>query len=197
MDPIAERIARLLPAMQTPSPPTARTSTPLPSIIFPGFRTFKDPVLETMGRATADFQREITDKAPARWLTLWGPPDVGKTMLARAVYRMHVRAIMWLEWTNYCRLYQSRDDSVSRTMARAIETPILFIDDIGAEHTTPATIGALHGLLQMRLGKFTMITSNLSVADWEERDARISSRMIRGGNLHVDCTTVPFSTRPK
>ncbi len=70
-----------------------------------------------------------------------------------------------------------------------------MIDDAGAEHQTPATLGLLHGMLQSRLGQWTVITTNLSPDAWRQRDERIGSRLIRDSNVHVDCTTADYATR--
>ncbi len=72
---------------------------------------------------------------------------------------------------------------------------MLLIDDAGAEHQTPATVGLLHGLIQSRLGQWTVITTKLSPDTWRQREERIGSRMIRDRNVHVDCTTADYATR--
>jgi hypothetical protein len=56
-------------------------------------------------------------------------------------------------------------------------------------------VGLLHGMLQSRLGQWTVITTNLSPDTWRQRDERIGSRLIRDRNVHVDCTTADYATR--
>lgn len=150
-----------------------------------------------MVREAALFESEILAKAEPRWLTFWGRSGTGKTMLARILYGKHPGKAHWLDWVKFCRLFQQQDASIANRIHRAIESPLLVVDDIGAEHLTPGTVGQLHGLLQSRLGKWTVITSNLSPESWEEKDARIGSRLIRGLNRHVSCQTLDFSTRPQ
>ena len=70
-----------------------------------------------------------------------------------------------------------------------------MIDDAGAEHQTPATLGLPHGLLQSRIGHWTVITTNLSPDTWRQRNERIGSRLIRDRNVHADCTTADYATR--
>ncbi len=153
-----------------------------------------------MGKSAGDFVREIPAKRPVRgkpegrWLTLWGRSGTGKTMLARAIYEYFPRRASWLDWVGFCRRYQSKED-VNNQLYRACEAEVLVIDDAGAEHQTPATLGQLHGLLQSRIRKWTVITSNLSPDTWRQRDERIGSRLIRDRNVHVDCTTIDYATR--
>ncbi len=153
-----------------------------------------DPVLISMGKAAGDFERDILAKRPARWLTLWGSSGTGKSYLARLIQKMHPGKAHWLDWTDYCRRFQARED-ISARLRYACDVPLLIVDDIGAEHQTTATAGQTHGLLHARLNQWTIITSNLSPDDWTLIDARIGSRLIRGDNRHVDCRTLDFATR--
>lgn len=154
-----------------------------------------DPVLTTMGVKAGDFIRDIKAKRPRRWLTFWGNPGTGKTFLARKIHEMYPKRSHWLDWVKLCGRYQAKED-VSGRVSWAVDAKLLVIDDIGAEHMTEATVGMLHRLLQMRLGQWTVITSNHSPDRWREIDARIASRIIRDRNIHVDCTTLDFATRP-
>ena len=153
-----------------------------------------------MGNIAGDFVREIPAKRPTRgkpngrWLTLWGRSGTGKSMLARGIYEAFPRRAHWLDWVDLCRRYQSKDD-INRALRWACDAEVLVIDDAGAEHQTPATLGLLHGMLQSRLGQWTVITTNLSPDTWRQRDERIGSRLIRDRNVHVDCTTADYATR--
>ncbi|RYZ88586.1 MAG: hypothetical protein EOP06_10675 [Proteobacteria bacterium] len=193
---VEERLNRLLPAMQSRSQPVPPASTPPPSTLvrLEGWRTLKDPILTQMGKTTGDFIRGIRAGDRPWWLTFWGSPGTGKTFLSRRIYEMRPIRSHWLDWIDLCRRFQGREDIASR-LRYACDAPLVIIDDIGAEHITPATLGVLHGLLQTRLGKWTVITSNHSPDNWREMDARIGSRIIRDGNRHVDCRTVDFALR--
>ena len=149
-----------------------------------------------MGDACVDFIRAIRSGQSPHWLTFWGAPGTGKSHLAREVHSRFPGRSSWLDWVKICRRFQCHESYAGR-IARAAEADILIIDDIGAEHQTAGTVSLLHGLLQERLGKWTVITSNLSPDRWEAVDARISSRLIRGANRHVCCVTTDFANRPK
>ena len=103
-----------------------------------------------MGNIAGDFVREIPAKRPTRgkpngrWLTLWGRSGTGKTMLARGIYEAFPRRAHWLDWVDLCRRYQSKDD-INRALRWACDAEVLVIDDAGAVHQTPATLGLLHG----------------------------------------------------
>lgn len=152
-----------------------------------------DPVLIAMANGASDLVRDIRAKNPPRWLTYWGAPGTGKTYLARQIHAMH-RGSHWLDWVDYCRRFQAREETAGR-LRTAVDAKLLVIDDIGAEHQTAAVVGQLHGLLHSRLGRWTIITSNLSIEHWQAIDARISSRLIRGANRHLQCDTLDFATR--
>ena len=74
--------------------------------------------------------------------------------------------------------------------------PYLFLDDVGAERdTTGFASEQLCTLLGTREGKWTMITSNLSVAEFASLDTRIASRMFRGGSKAIEIDAKDYSTR--
>jgi DNA replication protein DnaC len=159
-----------------------------------GWKAMGDPVLVTMAKAGGDFVREIKAKAPPRWLTLWGTSGSGKTYLARIIHGLFPGKAHWLDWVDLCRRYQAKEETANR-IRWAADAPLVVLDDIGAEHQTPATVGLTHSLLHSRLNRWTIITSNLSPDDWSIIDARIGSRLVRGGNKHVECRTQDFATR--
>jgi DNA replication protein DnaC len=66
--------------------------------------------------------------------------------------------------------------------------PLLVIDDIGAERDqTGFASEKLNMLLGMRVGKWTVITSNLLLKALSKVDDRIASRMFRErGNLVIE-----------
>ena len=68
---------------------------------------------------------------------------------------------------------------------------ILEVDD--SEKTgyeTDFINSKLQQLLNKRLNKWTVITSNLSLNDFSHKDERIASRLVRGGNqvIQIDAT---------
>lgn len=75
---------------------------------------------------------------------------------------------------------------------------VLVLDDIGAERdNTGFATEYLCSLLNSRLGRWTIITSNLGMSELETVDTRIPSRMIRGGSVVVQLTCPDFNTRTK
>lgn len=160
---------------------------------------------------------EIINRQPPRWLTLWGRNTLGngtgKTLLAKLLIRraravipaIHIRnsageivesfdSTVWLHWPSAVEAMQAREDRRAM-LNEAGGCGLLVIDDIGAENATPAMLSKLGDLLNRRLSRWTVITSNLSPDDWQERDARISSRIIRDRNRHVCCETTDFALR--
>lgn len=76
------------------------------------------------------------------------------------------------------------------------------VDDVGAEglgqdrRPTSFVVNQLGKLCDARLGRWTVFTSNFHIADFAEVfDARISSRILREGNVHVDLTLRDFNLR--
>ena len=115
------------------------------------------------------------------------------------VYDRRQTGIKWVEWAKWCHLTrnpdtQRRADQMYEDMLTA---RCVILDDIGAERQTENSMERLYSLLNARLGKWTILTSNLSPDDWKGIDSRISSRMIRDGNVHVCCETTDFALRTK
>lgn len=75
----------------------------------------------------------------------------------------------------------------------------LVLDDIGSEHD-PSGIGKakLDRILNARLGKTTVITSNLLLDQIQAKiDARVSSRLIRNDSTVVELIVDDFNLRTK
>ena len=159
-----------------------------------------------MRHIAARFVRSIRQGNPACWLTLWGANGkgngTGKTMLARLVsecVRMNLPATpptCFLSWPTVCTRKQSGGD-VTYKLGFAREAGLLIIDDAGAEHQTEWTASYLLDLLNVRLGRWTIMTTNLSPAQWSDRDHRIASRLHRHGSYLLQCETSDWSERTK
>lgn len=60
---------------------------------------------------------------------------------------------------------------------------VLILDDVGSENITPITINALNRIIDDRLNKWMILTTNLTPNDIADRiDCRIASRLFRGAH---------------
>lgn len=131
--------------------------------------------------------------APGYWLTLYGASGVGKTMLAtQARNHLQNNGILAQKWNwgnSFNRLIE--DPGLTAHLCRL---PVLILDDIGTGYTLSDKAAELHAsklyeILESRLQKWTLITTNLSPQQIRERlDARIASRLFRGDNKLCDLT---------
>ena len=213
METIADRIARLAETArvtrshqnaQLGSTPTNLTDLQVIETELASFQTADDPVLAKMRHVAARFVRSIRQGCSPCWLTFWGVNGrgngTGKTHLARLIseaVRMHLPATpptCFLSWPNVCARKQSGGD-VTHKMGFARESGLLIIDDAGAEHQTDWTAAFLMDLLNWRLGRWTIMTTNLSPSQWSARDHRIASRLHRSGSYLLQCETVDWAER--
>lgn len=144
-----------------------------------------------------------------RWLSLLGSPASGKTMLARMVYRQasafadrypsmesgRSRRCCFRSWP---KMLAALRDGEFRPFNDLCGEWFLVVDDLGAEHQgrdQGFALAKLYDLLNARLGKWTVLTSNLDLAALGRMDARIASRLIRDGSTVVTVDTVDFNLR--
>ena len=169
------------------------------------FKVCGDPVLAAMRNAVQRFLHSIYAGGAPRWLFLHGSVGTGKTMLAEIAFSvikagrgfqatMTTPGPRFCKWPEIMSAYQSRQDITAKITA-ATRTPFLVLDDIGAEHITPATLAQLALLLDSRLNCWTLITSNLTPDRWDQLESRIASRFFRGQNEAVECVTEDYSLR--
>ena len=164
---------------------------------FLGFHTADDPALEDALVSTAAFINSMVhhNHRARYWLTLVGPCGIGKTHLARAVYKLSYargvdcRFVRWSTALNYMR------DGNHNYVLELAKFPMLVIDDIGAEHGSEYGTQKLLELLDRRMGKWTFITSNLTMERFAELDNRIASRLIRDHNKVLEIVTTDYALR--
>jgi len=165
---------------------------------FLGFHTADDPALEDALVSTAAFINSMVhhDHRARYWLTLVGPCGIGKTHLAKAVARTHRHVVdkpgkfvRWIDALNYMR------DGHHSYASELSKEHLLVIDDIGAEHGSEYGTQKLLELLDRRMGKWTFITSNLTMERFAELDNRIASRLIRDHNKVLEIVTTDYALR--
>lgn len=146
------------------------------------------------------------------WLTMCGKSGVGKTHLAKAVYRQFMQQnrfdIMFdairqhvfgntgtfIDWRDFC------DDLRSGAYADVdwlCNEWFVVLDDVGSERDPTGFIAsALDRILNSRQRKWTLITTNLTLAEISERlDTRIASRMLRNDGVVIEADTTDYSLR--
>lgn len=167
--------------------------------------TFNDPELIQMVDACGRFLTAFkTENYRPFWLSLLGDTGSGKTHCANKVWewasarcdwhRMHQihRPIYWPKLVRDLKAQEAYE--LIDEMAR---WPIVFIDDIGADRDTSGfATEQLNALLGQRVGKWTILTSNMGVAQLAKLDVRIADRIIREpGNQFVEVKTVSYGVR--
>lgn len=208
------------PSTATLAPPMPGVPTTIPEwekcrFLVP-FQTLNDTQLSAMLTAAATLLHEMATGGQPRWLTLLGTSGAGKTMLGRAVheavkfyrltrsfvsdpageglgsyhraeYRIHLenaldRALAEREWSWFDDLCRAR---------------FALVDEIGGD-LVPRKVSApkLAALAERRLGKWTVFTGNVSMQTIKEQwDARIASRILRGGSVVIDVDVTDFNLR--
>jgi DNA replication protein DnaC len=154
----------------------------------------------------------------ARWLTLSGVCGCGKTTLARMAFNAASEfnpgnSALWVhsgdEYRERTRrplnVWMHADTFAARLMGGEFDLPetlgqdyLVVIDDIGASKDTANAFIAskLSRLAEVRLGKWTIFTTNLTHAEVAAQiDPRVASRMIRDGNIAIRITTPDFAER--
>lgn len=154
-----------------------------------------------MKAAVIRFLVEMHSDQLPRWITLVGPSGIGKTSLAKWImkewepmrkYFTHpklgiaqMRVSRYWDWRK--KADQFRDFDMTG-FESAEECDLLVIDDVGSEHDPSGfVLSKLDRILNSRLGKWTVLTSNLSLRDIAGKlDARIASRIMRGASIVVE-----------
>lgn len=181
---------------------------------FQRFLTLDDPELEKAKQQAAKFCEAMASAdQPGRWITLLGPSDVGKTMLAKMITRFHDKHLSHLpdernsageawtrrggfkSWINVVNDMLHGDYSGIRDMR---EDWFLALDDIGVEYGRNRELSTtkLYEVLNSREGMFTVVTANMTLDDiGNKMDTRIASRLLRHGSAVINIETKEFSLR--
>lgn len=183
-----------------------------------GIETFDDPALIGMVVACARWALRFKNAVsiaqfPYRrgaWVTLLGKTGTGKTKSATKLWewsssRERCR-VMWMGcayqhrqiyWPKFIDELRSQEKWPHEMYRDIINWPVLFLDDIGAERdTTGFASEKLNTLLGCRVGKWTILTSNLDLSQLGQIDPRIADRIIREpGNEYIEVETISYGLR--
>lgn len=153
----------------------------------------------------AEFCDAMRTGKPARWLTLCGNSGVGKTHCARRIQRWaesHFQCensywpdfILWPELIDSLR--GSKREYAYDKFNDMRRWPFLALDDVLAERDPNGfAVERLLNLLSSRDGRWTVLTTNLSLAQVAGIEPRLASRLVRGLNLIAEVTTKDFALR--
>lgn len=101
----------------------------------------------------------------------------------------------FIYWPNISDSLQAGDQP--EALYHASRVKFLVVDDVGANRdNTGYVTGRLGNLLGERAGKWTVVTSNLTMEQISERlDTRIASRLVRGNNRVVEIDCIDYALR--
>lgn len=175
------------------------------------FQTRQNPTLQRMLDEAVRFCCSVKAQAKPYWLMFLGNSGTGKTHLAKRVWKRFFNEIrltnklldvkkqhiygtdgQFVDWRKMCD--QMREGCFGRVDDICSEW-FIVIDDVGAEYDPNGfLLSKLDQILNSRLEKFTMITSNLPFGEIATKlDARIASRMIRNNGVIVEIDAQDFN----
>lgn len=153
--------------------------------------------------SAGQFYSAICNGWPARWFTALGSTGIGKTWLCDKLWTRirhrfnsssdyYHRKISWPAFEE--RLHRKPADPAAVAEFRDMQKwAVLYLDDIyGGPDPWGDKTYDIFTLLDRRIGKWTVITSNKSIEEVQAHDPRIADRMIRAkeGNTVWDGTGI-------
>ena len=175
------------------------------------FETFNEECLIKAKEEAAQYISEIDRNETPRWISFVGKSGTGKTFIAKQIYKFileriaesskfeNKRNIFILDCyattaDKLAEIWRTQKSGYIREFDKA---DLLFIDDIGTTADKSGFItDAMYSLLSRRMGKWTILTSNLDYKGITEQfDERLADRMIRDGNKVVKMNCKSFSLR--
>ena len=157
--------------------------------------------LESSERTFTGINLKAQERAEATkngGIFLTGATGTGKTTLGTAIFVQKFRDVIGKDygalWTTMGNILadirntyqQGSNETEKDIMKKYSEYPLLFIDDLGAEKVSDWSISALYSILSTRINymRYTIVTSNLSLSDINNWEARIASRLA-GLQVHI------------
>ena len=166
-------------------------------------QTFSDPQLEKLVGACQEWAGAFKNHLEPRWLSICGTSGSGKTHCATKLFNWAYKRSDWrktaylpagIYWPSF--VEELRGGNAFERRADIQKWPVLFLDDVGAERdTTGFATESLNTLLGCRIGRWTIITSNMTIDQLEAKDSRIASRIVRPPNICVGVITQDYATR--
>ncbi len=172
------------------------------------FQTLGDPALIRMLTATVRFVNDMAAKKEPRWLSLLGGCGIGKTRLARAIWKWYSNSWglshplnatedtgSFEDWRKVAAMLRAQE--ANKYIQDMAEGRMLVLDDIGCvADSTGFITSELSNLLGRRVGKWTVITCNMGLQGIAEKlDMRIASRMMRNESDLVEADTIDWELR--
>lgn len=152
------------------------------------------PCVQQAHKACKEWVLRIARRANSPYpLYLLGPSGCGKSHLAKnslALLRQRGGQATYAEWAKVIR--DMREGDCSYILHSLGQAHVLILDDVGAENVGSEyaqgySCEKLCELLNLRAGKWTLITSNFYVGQFAEKyDTRISSRMFRDDSVIIE-----------
>lgn len=138
---------------------------------------------------------------PPCWLSLLGKVGNGKTHCAQRAFDHMVARTDWADMSYLpARIYwpsfvnDLRSGEQYEKLREMAFWPVLFLDDVGAERDKSGfATEQLNTLLGQRVGRWTILTSNLSLEQISRIDPRMADRIVREeGNRYIEVNAEPY-----